>query len=215
MSRLWQAEFVLPVTIAAAALALGISEFMTTFQFGPPGGDPLREVTAADRHGYAMLLLAAFALISMIIAVVSGLRMAAWATAGFGVAALVLFLVIDLPDVNELGDIEDPDFGLASARADPQLGFWLEAVGAVVLGLASVAFATLGSEQLQAPRRWFESRRRHADERARGSEAAKRDPQAKPPAGGLIQSRPPGRSVRCEFGPPGSTNSHLAAEAGR
>ena len=81
---------------------------MTTFQFGPPGGDPLREVTAADRHGYAMLLLAAFALISMIIAVVGGLRMAAWATAGFGVAALVLFLVIDLPDVNQLGDIEDP-----------------------------------------------------------------------------------------------------------
>ena len=163
MSRLWQAEFVLPVTIAAAALALGISEFMTTFQFGPPGGDPLREVTAADRHGYAMLLLAAFALISMIIAVVGGLRMAAWATAAFGVAALVLFLVIDLPDVNELGDIEDPNFGLASARADPQLGFWLEAVGAVVLGLASVAFATLGSEQLQAPRRWLESHRKHAD----------------------------------------------------
>jgi hypothetical protein len=162
MRRLWRAEVVLPATIAAAALALGISEFMTTFQFGPPGGDPLREVTAADRHGYAMLLLAVFALAAMIIAVLSGMRMAAWATAGFGVAALILFLVIDLPDVNELGDIEDPNFGLASARADPQPGFWLEAIGAVVLGLASVAFATLNSEQLQAPRRWFESRRSRA-----------------------------------------------------
>ena len=163
MRRLWRAEFVLPVTIAAAALALGVSEFMTTFQFGPPGGDPLREVTAADRHGYSMLLLAAFALVAMIVAVLSGLRIAAWATAAFGLAALVLFLVIDLPDVNELGDIEDPNFGLASARADPQPGFWLEAIGAVVLGLASVAFATLGSEQLQAPRRWLESRRKHTD----------------------------------------------------
>ena len=201
MSRLWQAEFVLPVTIAAAALALGISEFMTTFQFGPPGGDPLREVTAADRHGYAMLLLAAFALISMIIAVVGGLRMAAWATAGFGVAALVLFLVIDLPDVNELGDIEDPNFGLASARADPQLGFWLEAVGAVVLGLASVAFATLGSEQLQAPRRWFESRRRHADS---GPEDPKQrnGPTGKAPRRRVDSEQAPGCSVRCEFGAP-------------
>ena len=168
MRRLWRAEFVLPATIAAAALALGISEFMTTFQFGPPGGDPLREATAADRHGYAMLLLAVFAVASMIVAVLSGLRVAAWATAGFGIVALILFLVIDLPDVNELGDIEDPNFGLASARADPQPGFWLEAIGAVVLGLASVAFATLGSEQLQAPRRWFEDRRKSADKDTHG-----------------------------------------------
>ena len=100
----------------------------------------------------------------MIIAVVDRpARRPLSATAGFGVAALILFLVIDLPDVNELGDIEDPELRPRHApRPNPQPGFWLEAVGAVVLGSASVAFATLGTEQLQSPRRW-ESRRRQAD----------------------------------------------------
>jgi hypothetical protein len=159
MSARWRAETVLPVTIVLAAVALGISEFMTTFQFSPPGGDPLSEQLASDRHGYAMLLLAVFAVGSMVAAVLTGQRIAALATACFGIAALIVFLVIDLPDVNELGDIEDPAFGLATAKAVPQAGFWLEAIAAVVLGLASVAFATLSPEQLQAPRRRWQSRR--------------------------------------------------------
>ena len=153
MRGLWRAESVLPVTIVLAAVALGISEFMTTFEFTPPGGDPLSEQIASDRHGYAMLILAVFAVASVLVAIATGQRMAAWATAGFGVAALVIFLVIDLPDVNELGDIEAPGFGLATAKAVPQAGFWLEAIATVVLGLASAAYATLTSEQLQSPRR--------------------------------------------------------------
>ncbi len=163
MRRLWPAELVLPVMIFAGAVALGISELMTTFQFVPPGGDPLEEQLAGDRHGYAMLLLAVFAIVALTIAIVSGQRAAALATAGFGVAALILFLVIDLPDVNQLGDIEDQAIGLASAKAEPQPGFWLEAAGAVVLGLSSVAFATLTAEQLQAPKRAFERRRKNGE----------------------------------------------------
>ncbi len=54
----------MPVTVVAGAVALGISEFMTTFEFTPPGGEPLQEQLAGDRHGYAMLLLAAFAVTS-------------------------------------------------------------------------------------------------------------------------------------------------------
>ncbi len=137
---------------------------MTTFEFTPPGGDPLSDQLAADRHGYAMLLLAIFAVVSLTIAVATGQRAAAWATAGFGIAALALFLVVDLPDVNKLGDIEVMDLGLATAEAVPQPGFWLEAGASIVLGLASIAYATQGTEQRQAPRRLFESRR---DRRAR------------------------------------------------
>jgi hypothetical protein len=151
---------VLPATVVAGAVALGVSEFLTTFEFAPPGGDPLAEQLAGDRHGYAMLLLAVFAVFALTVAVVTGQRAAALATAGFGIAALLLFLIIDLPDVNEFGDIDDQAFGLASARAEPQPGFWLEGAGAVVLGLASIAFATLTTEQLQAPKRAFEGRRK-------------------------------------------------------
>ena len=153
----------LPTTIVVAAVALGISEFMPTFEFSPPGGDPLAEQLAGDRHGYAMLLLAVFAVVALTIAIFTGQRAAALATAGFGIAALILFLVIDLPDVNELGDIDNQALGLASARAEPQPGFWLEAVGAVALGLASIAFATLTAEQLQGPKRAFERRRKKSE----------------------------------------------------
>lgn len=168
--RAWfKAEILLPATIVVAALLLGISEFMTTFEFTPPGGDPLSDQLAADRHGYAMLVLGVFAVASLVIAVATGQRAWAWATAGFGIAALVLFLVVDLPDVNKIGDIEVPGgFGLASAEAVPQPGFWLEATAAIVLGLASIAFATQSSEQRQAPRRLFESRRSSRAEKARG-----------------------------------------------
>ncbi|MEZ5154516.1 MAG: hypothetical protein R2718_00240 [Solirubrobacterales bacterium] len=155
-----KAEVVLPATIVLAAVALGVSEFMTAFELTPPGGDPLSDQLAGDRHGFAMLILAVFAVGALAFAVATGQRSWAWATAGFGIAALLIFLVVDLPDVNQIGDVEVADgFGLASAEAVPQPGFWLEAAAAIVLGLASIAYATQPSEQRRAPRRLFESRR--------------------------------------------------------
>lgn len=150
-----RAEIVLPLTIVAAAVALGVSEFMVIFEFTPPGGEPLRESVAADRHGYAMLLLAVFTVAAMLFAIATGVRAAAFATAGLGIAALLLFLLLDLPDAGKLGDLEDPIRGLANARAEPQEGFWLTAVGSIVLGLAAGAFATLTPEQLSAPAQRF------------------------------------------------------------
>ena len=152
MKRLPRAELILPLTILAGAVLLGISEFMVTFELTPPGAEPLDQLTAADRHSYAMLILAAFAVGSMMIAVGTGLRAFAFAAAGFGVAALLIFLIVDLPDAGKLGTLGgDSEFTFSTAEAVPQTGFLLEAVGSVVLGLATVAFATLRSDQLQAP----------------------------------------------------------------
>jgi amino acid transporter len=163
-SRIPRAEYVLPLTILLAAVLLGISQFMTIFDFTPPGAEPLRSQLATDQHGYALLLLAICTVVAMIWAMVSGLRPAAIATAAFGLVALLLFLVLDLPDAGKLGDLEDPTRGLASARAEPQSGFWLEAVSSVVLGLAAVVFATLNSEQLRAPLdRWRGRQRSRTD----------------------------------------------------
>jgi len=178
--RFLRAEYVLPLTIVAAAVMLGVSEFMTTFDFTPPGAEPLRSQLASDRHGYALLLLAACTVGSMILALVSGIRTAAIATAVFGLLALLLFLVIDLPDAGKLGDLDDPTRGLASAQAQPQTGFWLEAVGSVVLGLASVAFATLRPEQLRAPLAGLHARReRRAEARDPEDEPSRKRPAPK------------------------------------
>ena len=157
MRRLPPAELVLPLTIVLAAVILGVSEFMTTFEF-TSAGEPRSSSTAADRHSYALLILAVVAVAFTVYAVLTGLRSAAIATAVFGLAALLLFLILDLPDAGRVGPLgDDPSVYFADARADPQTGFWLAAVGGVVLGLASVAFATLRSHQLRAPMELFGS----------------------------------------------------------
>ena len=130
MRRFLRAEILLPVTIVLAAIVLGVSEFLTTFELTPPGAEPLDEVTAADQHSYALLMLALFSVAAMMLAVATGLRPFAFACAGFGLAALLLFLIIDLPDAGKLGTLGgDSEFTFSTAKAEPQAGFVLEAIG--------------------------------------------------------------------------------------
>jgi hypothetical protein len=170
--KLPRAEMLLPFVIALGAIVLIASEFMVAFEFTPPGGEPLRDVTSADRHNYSMLILGIAALIAMFVALATGARPAAYAVAGLGAVALLIFLVADLPDAGKLGDLSDPIRGFASARAEPQAGFWLEAIGAVTLAIGGGAFATLSSEQLRAPL----GRRRKGPKRDKAEKAPKEAP---------------------------------------
>ncbi|MFN8150966.1 MAG: hypothetical protein U0R24_07555 [Solirubrobacterales bacterium] len=164
MTRLLRAELLLPVVIVSAAAMVAISEFMTTFEF-TSGGEPQVISTAADRHSFALLILAVLTVVAMVYAIVTGLRAAAFATAILGCAALLLFVVLDLPDAGKAGPLdEDQTLYFADARADPSMGFWLEAVGTVILGLATVGFATQSSSQLRAPAEFLASRRRRRDD---------------------------------------------------
>ena len=159
MSRPLKAEMLLPLSIAAAALALGASELMKTFELSTAGGDPIAGQLAGDRHGWAMLILAGFAAVALALAIASGRRAWAWTTAGCGIAALALFLAIDLPDANDVGDVAVSGGVATAAKAVPQPGFWLEAAATVVLALAGIAYATQSAEQRQAPKRFRAARR--------------------------------------------------------
>lgn len=165
MTRYLRAEFVLPLTIVGAASMVAISEFLTTFEF-TAGGEPQAVSMASDRHSYALLILAVLTVAGMAYAMVTGLRAAAIGTACIGLATLLLFLVLDLPDAGKAGPLDD-DAALffANAKAEPDTGFWLEAIGSVVLGLATVAFATLSSSQLRAWPELIASRRAARKER--------------------------------------------------
>lgn len=184
MKLLPRAEILLPITIVMAAAILGASEFMVTFELGPPGGEAFDELTAASRHSYALLILAIFAVASMFVAIGTGLRVFATATAAFGVAALIFFLVLDLPDAGKFGTVGgDDQYTSSTAKAEPKEGFVAEALGSVILGLATVAFATLSSTQLRAPVARFAKRRAErtgeADEPAETSDEPKRRRRAK------------------------------------
>ena len=170
--RLPRAELLLPLVILIAGVTLGISQFMAIFELTPPGGEPLREQT---RLRPARLRAAP----------ARDLQPGQHRDRGdprvrespptpraiFGVAALLLFLLIDLPDAGKLGDLEDRVFGLASVRTEPQMGFWLEAIGAVALALATGALATLKPEQLRAPVVWLSTDQR--DPEAPGAAATR------------------------------------------
>jgi hypothetical protein len=133
---------------------LAASQFTDIFQLTPPGGEALTAIDANDQHGYATLILAAFALVMLVLGLAAGsarsegaalslAQIAFAAVAVCGVAALLLFLIIDLPDVNQIGTVDDPRESFIDAKAEPQAGFWLELFGAAVLAVCGVALATM------------------------------------------------------------------------
>jgi hypothetical protein len=170
----------LVLACAAGAGILAASEFMTLFEFTPPGGEAIESISAGDQHGYAQLVLAGLALGLLAVAIATartdatdqGLslsRIAAFGVAVCGVVALLLFLIGDLPDVNKIGTLDDSRDSFIDAKAEPQAGFWLEMVGSLVLAVCGVALATLGPEQLRSdrPRKDKDQVRERARTRAR------------------------------------------------
>ncbi len=164
---------------AASAALLAASEFMTLFEFTPPGGEPIESKSAGDQHGYAQLVLASMALVLLGVAIATaradatdqGLsvsRIAASGVAVCGVVAVILFLVGDLPDVNKIGTLDDARSSFIDAKAEPKAGFWLEMVGSIALAVCGVALATLGPDQLRTRSgESQEERRERARTRAR------------------------------------------------
>jgi hypothetical protein len=147
-----RATRLLPVAIVLAAIVLFASELMTTFEFTPPGGEVLASQGGADRHGNALMVIAVFAVIALGIAVFTGSKPAAIAVAVAGVAALLVFLLSDLPDANAVGTLDDARNSFFDAEAVPQEGFFLEMLGALALAIGGVALATMSEDQLRALR---------------------------------------------------------------
>ena len=147
MSRLPRTETLLVLACAAAAAMLAASQFTDIFHLTPPGGEALEAVEASDQHGYATLVLAIFAVI--LLGVVLAARgepiaqMASVAIAVCGLVALLIFLIGDLPDVNNVGTLDDPQQSFIDAEAKPVAGFWLELAGALVLTVCGAALTTL------------------------------------------------------------------------
>ena len=147
MTKRPRTETLLVLACAAAAGMLGVSQFTDIFHLTPPGGEALKAIQASDQHGYATLVLAVFALILLVVAMAArgeqlG-QVAAVAIAVCGVVALLIFLIGDLPKVNNVGTLDDPRQSFIDAEAKPVAGFWLELAGALVLTVCGAALATL------------------------------------------------------------------------
>jgi hypothetical protein len=142
----------LPLACLVAAIVLFASELMTTFEFTPPGGEVLASQGGADRHGNALMVIAVFAVFALAVAVFAGSKPAAIAVAVAGVAALLVFLLSDLPDANAVGTLDDARNSFFDAEAVPKGGFFMEMLGALALAIGGVALATMSEDQLRALR---------------------------------------------------------------
>ncbi len=160
MSRLPRTELLLSFACAAGSAMLGASQFMDMFHLVPPGGEALNEViTSSDQHGYAMLVLAGLSLLLLIVSLLveaDGERRGLWQVTVVGIAvagvlALLLFLTVDLPDVNKIGTVDEPGESFQDAKAEPQAGFWFELAGSLVLAACGIALATFRSKPADAP----------------------------------------------------------------
>ena len=104
-------------------------------------------------------MLAAFAIVAVLVAILAGSRPAALGVAIAGLGALLIFGIVDLPKANDIGGVSSacaPASQGLDAKAVPQAGFWLELVGAVALTLSGIALAALNADQLKALRpRWL------------------------------------------------------------
>lgn len=113
------------------------SEFADTF--GYRAGSALEVSHGGGRHGYAFLLLGVFAIAAIVLALRTGSKPATLAIVASGAVALLLFLLIDLPDAGKTGAFA----GFIQTEADPRAGFWLELLGAIVLLVGGAALALL------------------------------------------------------------------------
>jgi hypothetical protein len=168
--RLPPVEVLLALACLVSALILAASELMVTFDVVNPAGDAIEELEAADRHGYVMFVIAFFALFALALALLEGSKPAAVAVAVAGGLALLLFLIIDLPDAGQVGTVDEPVF-FANAETEPQAGFWFELIGALCLAVSGAALATLTPEQLRLRDRWARAGQR--EEAVRGEEKPK------------------------------------------
>ena len=147
-----RAERLLPWACLAAAAVLFASQLMTLFEFTPPGAEPLESRSVIDHHGPTLLIISVFSALAVLVSVWAASKPAAIAVAVMGGLALLIFLLIDLPDAGQVGTLNDARQSFIDAEAIPQEGFWLEMLGALALAFTGAALATMTTEQLAALR---------------------------------------------------------------
>jgi hypothetical protein len=120
------------------AVLLIAAEFTTLFKVRVAASTTIvKTVSTGSHHSYAMALIAVCAAALAIGAWRSASRPALLAIGILGVAALVIAVVVDLPDATASGLVLSSSH-YANASSTPSTGFYLETLGAVVLMFTSL-----------------------------------------------------------------------------
>ena len=122
----------------AGGLLLLYAETLDLYRIVTPGGATSNAAgsiqSGADQHSWALGVIGAVIAGAAVLARWTRQRLPAWAAAMLAVIALLIVLIGDIPDVTSSGLTTEIENG----EAEPQSGFWVELVGAV-LALAGAA----------------------------------------------------------------------------
>lgn len=126
--------------IGAGLVAL--SEFLATFHVVAITAEVAR-TTGHEQHSWAFLLIAILAAVMAWGAANGASRPAMFALLVLGTVVVAVALLNDLPDATKTGVVGSR---FADAEASPQIGFWVELVGGLVLAGTALGHLVLGRE---------------------------------------------------------------------
>ena len=116
------------------ALLLLIAEFTPLYnEAAATSRIPLHTVGTGSHHAYALIPVAALAAVLAVSAARSASRPAVLALGALGILTVVVALVGDLPAANATGFVRSASAGFTRARDVPQIGLYLETLGAALL----------------------------------------------------------------------------------
>jgi len=158
-------RFALLAAAAAGVICLLLATFATVIEIkvGTTTKVPDHDthLSGWDRHGPALLVIAAFAA-AMAVGAARGARPAMGALAVLGLVALLIAIVGDVPDLDETGFIGQV---YEDAAAGAKAGFYLETLGGVLLLVSGVLMLAVPSAA-SAPAPRVRERERPADAEA-------------------------------------------------
>ncbi len=96
---------------------------------------PLHTIHAGSHHAYALVPVALLAIVLSVGAARTASRPALLALAALGVVAALIAVLVDLPDAQATGFVT----GYLKAENMPQIGLYLETLGAALLLITGVA----------------------------------------------------------------------------
>ncbi|MBN8868229.1 MAG: hypothetical protein J0H98_11800 [Solirubrobacterales bacterium] len=138
------------VTALLGALIVIVSQVVTAYTLENEFGEVLDTITLLSKHGVLTAIIGLVGALAVVFTVATGNRAGATVVIGMGAAVILIFLLVDVPDIGSTGMFNTETAGNLDATAKAQAGLWLELLGGVVLVLGGLALRTLNPEQLRS-----------------------------------------------------------------
>lgn len=143
------------ITALLGSLVVILSQLVFSYSLNDEFGFAVTRLSLLAKHGPATTILAAIAglagvfLLTVIARAPEESRPAVLATgiltAGIGTAVILIFFLVDLPDVGNTGMFDAPRGGTIDVTGSATGGLWLELVGGIILLLAGAALMVAGA----------------------------------------------------------------------